>query len=91
MPFIKKVAIFLVSTGWLLPLLLSFSFFNSWATHIVMPSVYGKEIAMHSFPYYESSYYMFRVAFGWLSLVVCSWSYYLIFVFYSKNQKDHVG
>jgi len=82
---ILYLLLFIYTTGWLVPLGLSFSFFNSWVNKIVIPKLNGTFQEMHSFPFYNASESTFAISFWWFSLSIISWSAYLLLYKPFKN------
>lgn len=75
---IRNICLFLLTVGWLVPLGMSFSFFNSWLNKIVIPKINNTVQEMHSFPSLQASESTFTVSFWWLCLAVTSWTAYFL-------------
>lgn len=79
---IIRTIIFVISTGWLVPVKLSFTLFSEWTYH----AVYTNNHEMNSFPYFTASQESGLFGFIWLSIVVIGWAIYLIFYLPTKRK-----
>lgn len=83
---IVNFVLFLMTTGWLAPLAISFSLFDSWVKNIVEPRLYKAPEIGHSLPFYDSSVVSFRIGFCWFALVVIFWAgYFLLYKPFSSK------
>ena len=74
----KKIMLFIISTGWLVPLWGYFSVLHSWHTSEVIPKLNGVP-QVNSFPQYQFSQQLLVFAGIWFSLVVVCFVGYFIF------------
>ena len=75
---IIAVTVWILSTAWLVPLMLSASFLWSWIEVDVSPTIYGREHHINSFPYLSQSQRFFWFGFWWLTIVVLAWAFVLV-------------
>ena len=74
----KKAILFIISTGWLVPLWGHFSVLHSWHTSEVIPKLNGIP-QINTFPQYQISQQLLVAAGIWFSLVVVCFVGYSIF------------
>lgn len=69
--FVATVAL---SSGWIVPLYLSFHFLLTWAVLEVQPVLVGRQAVANSFSFLAEAGRMWAIAVAWLAVVTLFWS-----------------
>lgn len=73
MNIIKKLFVFFVNVGWLVPLFYSHSILFDWLSNEVAPAIHGGNPTFSSLPILNYSRNLHYISFFWMSLVVIFW------------------
>ena len=78
----KKQILFLLFTGWLIPVGVALVFFGRWITEIVVPTLKGGNFEhlydLHQVRYLDITLACTAVAFAWAAVAVCRWARRLV-------------
>ena len=74
----KRVALLLLSSGWLVPTYLAVDFFYTYMEQEVQIHVLGKEPPALPVSYLSLSHDAAKIAFVWFALVVVSWAWHFL-------------
>lgn len=73
----KKMFLFLLLTGWLIPVGIAPIFFGRWIVEIVVPTLNGGNFDrlydLHQVRYLDTTLACSIIAFVWATLAICRW------------------
>ena len=74
---LSRVAISLVSAGWVAPLWFAATMYALYVTTELLPHLRG-EVPLNSFPHLQAATALVHLGLGWLGLAIAGWSYWAL-------------
>jgi hypothetical protein len=74
----KRVSLLILSTGWVVTLLISLYLNVVFLENEVYPIIYDTEGQLNSFPYIHAARTLLNITAAWFGLAVVGWSIYLL-------------